>query len=151
MGASPANIATLREGIPLTHRVQDDEAWWRDRKDWFFKPSAGFGSRGAYRGDKLTRRVFAEIVKGGYVAQQLAMPGERRGPAPGDAPFKGDIRNYVYDSRVQLLAARLYQGQTTNFRTAGGGFAPILQVRDEQASRELLRRCGGDLPTAEAC
>ena len=26
---------------------------------------------------------------------------------------------------VQLVAARLYEGQTTNFRTAGGGFAPI--------------------------
>lgn len=24
-----------------------------------------------------------------------------------------------------LVAARLYQGQTTNFRTAGGGFAPV--------------------------
>jgi len=23
------------------------------------------------------------------------------------------------------MAARLYQGQTTNFRTAGGGFAPV--------------------------
>ena len=28
-------------------------------------------------------------------------------------------------ARVQLMAARLYQGQTTNFRTEGGGFAPI--------------------------
>jgi hypothetical protein len=25
-----------------------------------------------------------------------------------------------------LLAARIYQGQTTNLRTAGGGFAPVL-------------------------
>ena len=25
-----------------------------------------------------------------------------------------------------LLAARLYQGQTTNLRTPGGGFAPVL-------------------------
>jgi hypothetical protein len=24
-----------------------------------------------------------------------------------------------------LVAARLYQGQTTNFRTPGGGFAPV--------------------------
>jgi hypothetical protein len=26
---------------------------------------------------------------------------------------------------IQLVAARLYQGQTTNFRTPGGGFAPV--------------------------
>jgi hypothetical protein len=31
----------------------------------------------------------------------------------------------VYDGMIQLMAARLYQGQTTNFRTAGGGFAPV--------------------------
>jgi hypothetical protein len=36
-----------------------------------------------------------------------------------------DLRNYVYDGEVQLVAARLYQGQTTNFRTPGGGFAPV--------------------------
>jgi hypothetical protein len=27
-----------------------------------------------------------------------------------------------------LIAARLWQGQTTNFRTPGGGFAPVLTV-----------------------
>jgi len=29
---------------------------------------------------------------------------------------------------VQLLAARTYTGQTTNFRTAGGGFSPVVVV-----------------------
>jgi hypothetical protein len=43
-----------------------------------------------------------------------------------------DVRNYAYDGTVKLVAARLYQGQTTNFRTAGGGFAPVLTSRDEQ-------------------
>jgi hypothetical protein len=40
-------------------------------------------------------------------------------------PLKFDIRCFVYDGEVQLIAARLYQGQTTNFRTRGGGFAPV--------------------------
>jgi hypothetical protein len=26
---------------------------------------------------------------------------------------------------VQLIAARLWRGQTTNFRSPGGGFAPV--------------------------
>ncbi len=43
-----------------------------------------------------------------------------------DCSMKVDIRNYVYAGAVQLLAARLYQGQTTNFRTERGGFAPVL-------------------------
>jgi len=38
------------------------------------------------------------------------------------------VRLYTYDGRLLLMAARLYQGQTTNFRTAGGGFAPIYVV-----------------------
>lgn len=37
-----------------------------------------------------------------------------------------DVRLYTYESQVLLAAARLYQGQTTNFRTEGGEFAPVL-------------------------
>lgn len=35
---------------------------------------------------------------------------------------------YVYDGQLLLTAARLYQGQVTNFRTPGGGFAPVLVI-----------------------
>lgn len=41
---------------------------------------------------------------------------------------KMDVRLYTYDSQVLLVAARLYQGQTTNFRTPGGGVAPVLVI-----------------------
>ena len=41
---------------------------------------------------------------------------------------KMDIRLYTYAGQVLLTAARLYQGQTTNFRTAGGGFAPVFII-----------------------
>jgi hypothetical protein len=142
VGANAGHIEVLLAGIPRTRLVADDESWWFDRKQWFFKPASGFGSRGAYRGDKLTRRVFGEVVKGGYVAQQIALPGERhRVMANGVDRFKMDLRCYVYDGHTQLLAARLYQGQTTNFRTAGGGFAPVLELHDDAASRELWSRC----------
>ena len=40
-------------------------------------------------------------------------------------PRKSDIRLFTYDGAVLLAAARLYQGQATNFRTPGGGFAPV--------------------------
>jgi hypothetical protein len=42
--------------------------------------------------------------------------------------MKFDLRNYVYDGAVQWVAARVYQGQTTNFRTPGGGFAPVFST-----------------------
>ena len=41
---------------------------------------------------------------------------------------KFDVRLYTYDGRGLLAAARLYQGQTTNFQTPGGGFAPVFVI-----------------------
>ncbi len=101
-------------------RPQDAEMLWHDRKRLFFKPACGFGSGGAYRGDKLTRRVFAEILAGQYVAQALVPPSERNAPDDNATPvLKVDLRNYVYDGEVLLIAARLYQGQTTRLSHAG--------------------------------
>jgi hypothetical protein len=127
IAARPSDAATMKRVIPTTHLVDtSSEAWWNDRKRWFFKPVDGFGSRGGYRGNKMTRRVFAEIARGGYVAQEFTPPGERWRTREGHREtFKVDTRAYVYDGVMQLVAARLYQGQTTNFRTAGGGFAPV--------------------------
>jgi len=50
--------------------------------------------------------------------------------------FKLDLRHYVYKGQTQLISARLYQGQTTNFRTPGGGFAQVIVVpcRDNEIS-----------------
>jgi hypothetical protein len=138
-----SDIATLTRLIPRTLMVEGaEEKWWSERKQWFFKPLNGFGSRGAYRGDKITRRVFAEVVRGGYVAQELSPPGERH-RSHGDQPqtYKIDIRAYVYEARTQLLAARLYQGQTTNFRTAGGGFAPVFELGSD-ATLGQMNGCG---------
>ncbi|MDO8812928.1 MAG: hypothetical protein Q7J38_13000 [Gallionella sp.] len=132
LGANEADIAVLQVGIPHTRQVEaaDQGQWWQERKQWFFKPDSGYGSKGAYRGEKLTRRVFDEIMQGGYVAQRMAAPGERAVCVNDAEPvaLKYDVRCYVYDGRVQLVAARLYQGQTTNFRTPGGGFAPVRVV-----------------------
>lgn len=118
----------LLAGIPRTEVVDVSQAerLWAGRKQLFFKPASGYGSKAAWRGDKVTRRVWGEILAGNYVAQAVVPPGER--VAMGESTplaFKYDLRNYVYDGAVQWVAARLYQGQTTNFRTPGGGFAPV--------------------------
>ncbi len=132
MGADEATIATLRSGIPQTRLVasQHAERWWQQRKQWFFKPATGFGSKGTYRGANLTKRVFEEIMQADYVAQRMAPPGGRSVCVDGAEPvsLKFDVRCYVYDGQVQLIAARLYQGQTTNLRTPGGGFAVVRVV-----------------------
>jgi hypothetical protein len=127
-GVPRATRDVLLAGIPHTEQVQaaNAERLWQQRAQLFFKPAAGFGSRAAYRGDKLTRRVWQQILAGDYVAQALVPPGTRvvSTPSPGTA-LKFDVRAYVYDGQLQSRAARLYQGQTTNFRTPGGGFAPV--------------------------
>jgi hypothetical protein len=134
VGVPLATQVLLLAGIPRTERVQvaNAERLWQQRKQLFFKPAAGFGSRAAYRGDKLTRRVWQEILAGDYVAQALVLPGTRAimRQAPGQA-LKFDVRAYVHDGLVQSFAARLYQGQTTNFRTPGGGFAPVYAAATE--------------------
>ena len=130
-GLSAAEAAGIARCVPRTVPVMAAEAeqFWGTRKQWFFKPQAGFGSRAAYRGDKLTKRVFEEILQGGYVAQAFAPPPELviTDRVTGQlVALKYDLRVYAYGGEIQLLAARLYQGQTTNFRTPGGGFAPVL-------------------------
>jgi 2-amino-4-hydroxy-6-hydroxymethyldihydropteridine diphosphokinase len=133
----PENIQQiLLQGIPRTEVVELAHAdrLWSERKRLFFKPASGYGSKAAWRGDKITKRVWSEILAGDYVAQSIIPPAERL--AQGDvAPlvFKYDLRNYVYDGSVQWVAARLYQGQTTNFRTPGGGFAPVYYNHGSQA------------------
>ena len=128
-GVQDGTIEVLRTGIPRTSLVS--ESLWEERRRLFFKPAAGHGSRAAYRGDKLTKRVWAEILQGEYVAQTLVAPGSRHVSA--GVAMKADVRNYVYAGEVQMLAARLYQGQTTNMRTPGGGFAPVLVIADRAA------------------
>ena len=130
LGVPQATQDVLLAGIPHTEVVeaQHAERLWRERRRLFFKPFAGFGGRAAYRGDKLTQRVWQEILAGGYVAQALVAPGGRviSNQEPVQV-LKFDLRDYTYDGRVQWVAARLYQGQTTNFRTPGGGFAPVYE------------------------
>ncbi|MBP8149119.1 MAG: hypothetical protein KAY21_05310 [Limnohabitans sp.] len=129
LGLDPKIRQTLLDMVPTSETVDaaNAERLWADRKHLFFKPFAGYGGRAAYRGDKLTRGVWQDILAGGYIAQQIVPPGQMRIHDAADAQriMKFDVRQYVYDGQVMWSAARVYQGQTTNFRTAGGGFAPV--------------------------
>jgi hypothetical protein len=128
-GISPEHIDVLAEGIPRTETMTDanrDDLWQR-RKQLFFKPAGGFGGRASYRGEKLTHKTWQQMAGTDYVAQALVPPSHRH-LSEGDVPLKIDIRAYAYRGRPLLFAARTYQGQTTNFRTPGGGFAPVLSL-----------------------
>lgn len=129
MGVNAATRTLLLDGIAHTLCVDKADAagLWFGRKKLFFKPAKGYGSKAAYKGDSVTKRVFEEILQGNYVAQTLVRPTERQLPVDNELiKLKLDLRHYVYRGQSQLMSARLYQGQTTNFRTPGSGFAPVV-------------------------
>ena len=158
-GVAAETRALLLSAIPRTELVTPERAddFWARRKQLFFKPATGYASKAAYRGDKITKRVFDEVLQGAketrraapsvslppgggtsqsgvfgggsYVAQALAPPSLRKVEIAGEmTELKVDLRNFVYSGAVQLVSARLWQGQTANLRTPGGGFAPVLGV-----------------------
>ncbi len=134
-GVPVADRQILRASVPHTQLCSEllaaggEDALWANRRNLFFKPLAGYGGKAAYRGDKLTKRVWQEVLAGDFVAQAFAPPGQRVVAVDGvDVALKFDIRAYTYEGKIQLLTARTYSGQTTNFRTPGGGFSPVLVV-----------------------
>jgi hypothetical protein len=146
-------VTTLRDGVPSTvilSAANADELW-QNRRNLFFKPAKGYGSKATYRGEKLTTKVWGEISRGDYVAQTYALPGAR---IVGEVhlDLKIDIRIYTYAAQPILAAARLYRGQTTNMRTPGGGFAPVFEI-DETAQRSIAspRASHGDSPSRIQC
>ena len=89
--------------------------------------------------------LVVDLTTGGFVAQELVPPGRRvvsQSPLNAGA-LKFDVRAYVYDSQIQHLVARVYNGQTTNMNTPGGGFAPVAVVPDIAWP--------GDADSASAC
>ncbi len=129
-GLSEEHLRDLR-GVPHAQCVTDSNAaeLWSNRKSYFFKPAAGHGGKAVYRGDKLTKAAWETILRGDYIAQDFAAPSERTILLGGErVQRKLDVRLYTYAGEVLLAVARLYQGQTTNFRTPGGGFAPVFFI-----------------------
>lgn len=143
-GLSAGHAELLRQGIPHTQLVDatNGDELWQQRRQLFFKPVAGHGSKGVYKGSKLTKSTFARILESDYIAQAFVPPSERLVVVDGEREkLKVDVRLYTYRGDLLLAAARLYRGQTTNFRTPGGGFAPILLTSDarEHLTSENLK------------
>lgn len=129
-GRSPPHLRAL-SGVPRSTIVTRENAdrLWAERKRLFFKPAGGHGGKAVYRGDKLTKGVWADIIQGVYIAQEFAAPSERMIDHDGEIKScKLDVRLYTYEGTTLLAVARVYQGQTTNFRTPGGGFAPVFVI-----------------------
>ncbi len=117
--------AQLLAGVPASFLLAgaDRERVWQQRNDWVFKPVDRFGSRGVLLGRKISRSRFDELPAETTLVQRLIPPSLT--PVSGTEALKTDFRLFAYRNRILGVAARLYQGQVTNLRTPGGGFAPV--------------------------
>lgn len=114
----------IQQWIPPIIDVQSaDRHWlWANRKQLFFKPVGSYGSKAAYKGERLSKKVFESLWHQPMIAQTYFPPST---VTVGDTTYKYDIRVISFKGEVQTIGARLFQGQVMNFQTLGGGFAPI--------------------------
>ena len=129
VATSDISIDAIRNVLlPTWHSSEfaDISEVWQKRKQLFFKPPQSYGGKGAYRGSSISRKVFNRVMSEDTLIQQYV-------PAPKitfesdetSADWKYDLRAYAYGGEVQMLVARIYQGQITNFSQAYGGYCPI--------------------------
>ncbi len=129
LGLDDRSRQLLGETIPESRLLSDldREEVWASRSEWVFKPVSRFGSRGVFLGRKISRARFDQLLPRETLCQREVPPSLTEA-GEGDDPFKTDLRLFVYRDRTLGLTARLYHGQVTNLRTAGGGFAPVRVV-----------------------
>jgi hypothetical protein len=125
IGLSLNKVQLLLEMVPRSRMMcdMDEGLLWDERKDLIFKPVNKFGGRGVLMGKSISRKRFAELETGSTLVQQLVPPSQVT--SQDGESFKVDLRLFVYRDHLLGVGARLYQGQLTNLRTPGGGFAPV--------------------------
>ncbi len=115
--------------IPETRLFSEFESkddLWSQRKKYFFKPSKGYGSKGAFAGKSISKKAFEALYTPDFIAQEYCPAGKRQFHRDDEEfTMKFDLRFFTFAGEVQNYGARLYQGQTTNMKTQWGGLAPI--------------------------
>ena len=106
---------------PFTEKTKEE--LWKDRKKYFFKIQQGYGGKLAYRGSSLSHNKKEELLNYESLAQEYCPPSTLTDSQ--GAKWKIDLRAYAYKDQVQQLIARIYQGQLTNFKAKGSGFARV--------------------------
>ena len=115
----------LLEMVPASFLLagQNLDDVWSRRKKLIFKPVTRFGSRGVLMGRGITKKRFADLAPEETLVQEVVAPSVEVSET--GEKFKMDLRLFVYRNHLLGVGARLYQGQVTNLRTEGGGFAPV--------------------------
>jgi len=126
MGVDAAAVESCRRRSRDAHRrARRRRQLWASRRKLSFKPATGFGSR-ALPGDKLTRRAWEKSCRR-TMSHSSSWPPSARGcrwTVAGSGSSSICAATSTTASCCRGGAA--HQGQTTNFRTPGGGFATVL-------------------------
>lgn len=128
-GLSATSRATIQTVLPAALDLQTAaaEELWARRKHLFFKPKREFGSKRAFKGASISRKLFDEMMHDDPIAQEYVPAPEMTFATPdGEQSFKFDLRCHAYKDRLEGVIGRLYQGQVTNLKTPYGGFAPVV-------------------------
>ncbi len=117
--------------LALDSSTMSQDELWAKRKNMFFKPKSAFGGKMAYRGSSISRKTFEAMTPGEFLAQEYiqapSIESYCKDIVSGVdlSEFKFDLRFYVYKGEIQLVGARVFKGQLTNFREPHSGLASI--------------------------
>ena len=116
-------LKSLQAYLPYSALLTDKNSSliWKNRKKYFFKILQGHGGKAVYKGSSLSRKKFNELLQLKALVQAYIPPLSFQDLA-GES-WKLDFRAYVYKDTIQQFTARAYQGQLTNFKKQGSGFA----------------------------
>ena len=98
---------------------KDAEFWAKNKKNWVFKPAEGCGSKGVYRGDKISAAKL-KTLPADTIAQEFCPPSVS---ADGT---KLDFRVYSRSSAILGLATRHFSGQVMEMSSPKAGFKMAL-------------------------
>ena len=125
IGVPQQDISLLSHVVPNSRLLADCDPneTWSNRKELVFKPLSLFASRGVLLGKSISRKRFDALPPEQTLVQEFVPPSQIS--VNEDTAMKADFRLFTYRDRILCAAARLYQGQVTNMRTPGGGFAAV--------------------------
>ncbi len=126
---TPAEKDLILKITPLAKDLTSETApeIWSQKKKYFLKPKNSFGSKQSYRGGSISTKLFETLIDQNMIAQEF-IPAPEKDFAINESEttkLKYDLRCYAYKGELQLIVARLYQGQVTNLQTPHGGFATV--------------------------
>eukprot|EP00009_Paramoeba_aestuarina_P004543 CAMPEP_0201520356 /NCGR_PEP_ID=MMETSP0161_2-20130828/10660_1 /ASSEMBLY_ACC=CAM_ASM_000251 /TAXON_ID=180227 /ORGANISM="Neoparamoeba aestuarina, Strain SoJaBio B1-5/56/2" /LENGTH=430 /DNA_ID=CAMNT_0047918677 /DNA_START=113 /DNA_END=1405 /DNA_ORIENTATION=+ len=116
-------IQVLKTVVPQTWVLSEKplEEWQKLRKKMVFKPVCGNGSKGVYRGDRMSNAKLKSLDPNTTIVQELCPPGidEEDGT-------KWDFRVYSHAHKILGMATRHFQGQVMEMTHEKSGFRRAL-------------------------